>query len=103
MRFLVRSLASLSGLRIRCCRELWCRSQMWLGSHGAVVVVERKQIRLGTMRLWVRSLASLSGLRIQRCRELCCRLAAVALIRPLAWELPYFASVAIKRKKKGNI
>ena len=25
MRFLVRSLASLRGLRIRCCRELWCR------------------------------------------------------------------------------
>ena len=26
----VQSLASLSGLRIRHCRELWCRSQMWL-------------------------------------------------------------------------
>jgi len=43
----VRSLASLSGLRIRCCPELWCRSQ--------------------TRR----------------------RPAAIALIRPLAWEPPY--------------
>ena len=24
------SLASLSGLGIQCCRELWCRSQIWL-------------------------------------------------------------------------
>ena len=31
-------LASLSGLRIRHCHELWCRSQMWLGSHVAVAV-----------------------------------------------------------------
>ena len=28
------------------------------------------------------------------------RSAAVALIRPLAWELPYAEGVAIKRKKK---
>ena len=28
----VQSLASLSGLRIWCCRELWFRSQTWLGS-----------------------------------------------------------------------
>ena len=39
MRLQVRSLASLSGLRIWCCRELWCRSQTWLGSHIAVAVV----------------------------------------------------------------
>ena len=30
VRLRVRSLASLSGLRIRHCCELWCRSQMWL-------------------------------------------------------------------------
>jgi len=35
----VQSLAFLSGLRIQCCRELWCRSQMWLGSGVAVAVV----------------------------------------------------------------
>ena len=28
------------------------------------------------------------------------RLAAVALIQPLAWELPYAAGVALKRKNK---
>ena len=35
----VRSLASLSGLRIGHCRELWCRSQTQLGSDIAVAVV----------------------------------------------------------------
>ena len=39
MRTQVRSLASLGGLRIRCCRELWCRLQMQLGSGVAVAVV----------------------------------------------------------------
>ena len=29
-----------------------------------------------------------------------CRSAAAALIQPLAWELPYAAGVALKRKKK---
>ena len=38
MRLRVRSLASLGGLRIWCCRELWCRSQMPLGSCVAVAV-----------------------------------------------------------------
>ena len=35
----VRSLASISELRIRHCRELWCRSQTQLGSGVAVAVV----------------------------------------------------------------
>ena len=39
MRLQIQSLASLSGLRIRRCHELWCRSQMWLKSGVAVVVV----------------------------------------------------------------
>ena len=30
------------------------------------------------------------------------RLTAAALIRPLAWELPYAPDVAVKRKKKGR-
>ena len=38
MRLWVRSLASLSGLRIWRCHELWCRLQMRLGS-GIVVAV----------------------------------------------------------------
>ena len=61
------------------------------------------------MRLRVRSLPLLSGLTIRRCRELWCRLqmrlgsrvavalgrlAATALIRPLAWEPPYAAGAA---------
>ena len=29
----------LSELRIRCCCELWCRLQMWLGSGVAMAVV----------------------------------------------------------------
>ena len=37
-RMQVRSLALLSGLRIRHCHELWCRSQMQLRSHVAVAV-----------------------------------------------------------------
>ena len=38
MRMQVRSLASLSGLGIRHFHELWCRSQMQLGSGVAVAV-----------------------------------------------------------------
>ena len=34
MRTWIQSLASLSGLRFQHCRELWCRSQMQLGSGG---------------------------------------------------------------------
>ena len=40
MRMRVRSLASLSGLRIHHCCELWCRSQMQLRSRVAVAVVQ---------------------------------------------------------------
>ena len=36
MRTPIRSLATLSELRVQHCRELWCRSQMRLGSHIAV-------------------------------------------------------------------
>ena len=38
MRMWVRSLASLSWLRIQHCHELWCRLQMWLRSGVAVAV-----------------------------------------------------------------
>ena len=73
------------------------------------LVAQRKQIRL---------ISSLSGLRIQphsvRCGVGCRhgsdptrlwlwrRPAAVALIRPLAWELPYAAGAALKNKKQNN-
>ena len=36
MRMQVQSLASLNGLRIQHCHELWCRLQAWLGSRMAV-------------------------------------------------------------------
>ena len=39
MRMWVQSLALFSELRIRCFRELWYRSQMWLRSRVAVAVV----------------------------------------------------------------
>ena len=38
MRMRVRSLASISGLRIPCCHKLLCMSQMWLGSGIAMAV-----------------------------------------------------------------
>ena len=34
---------------------------------------------------------------------LCQRLAAAALLQPLAWEPPYAASIALKSKKKVNL
>ena len=64
------------------------------------------------MRIRVQSLALLSGLRIPGCGIdrrfgldpallwLWRRLVAVALMRPLAWELPYAMSVALKKKRK---
>ena len=39
MRMQVRSLASISGLGIHHCCELWCRSQMRVGSGVAVALV----------------------------------------------------------------
>ena len=46
---------------------------IWKENMGVPIVVQRKRIRLGTMRLRAWSLASLSGLRIWRCHELWCR------------------------------
>ena len=69
------------------------------------------------MRTWVWSLASLSGLGTQCCHELWCRSQtwfrshiavslcrpeAAAPIQPLAWELPYAACVALKKKDKNK-
>ena len=45
MRTCVRSLALLSGLRSQCCQELWCRSQMQLGSSVAVAMVQAGSYR----------------------------------------------------------
>ena len=83
---------------------------------GVPVVAQQKWTQLVSMRTGVWSLASLSGLRIQHCCGvgcrrgsdlallwLRCRLAAVALIIPLAWEPPYALGVALKRKKKNPL
>ena len=94
---------------------------MWPASHerevqlGVPIVMQRKRIRLGTMRFRVRSLAlfggSGSGVAMsygvgRRCGLdptllwLWCRPAATARMKPLAWEPPYAVGVALKRPKK---
>ena len=74
-------------------------------------MVQRKQIRLGTMSLWVRSLGLLSGLRIWHCHELWCRsqmrlgsgvAVASALIGPLARAPPHAAGAALEIQKDKN-
>ena len=72
MRLWVRSLASLSGLRIRHFHELWCDVAQILSCCGSDPEL-----------LWLWH-----------------RLAATALIRLLAWEPPYAVGVALKRQKK---
>lgn len=87
-----RELAQISKLQRMQCSLSWKED-----FEGVPIVVQRKRIRLGAMRLRVRSLALLSGLRIRCGRELCvgrrctldlallwlwCRLATIAPIRP---------------------
>ena len=83
--------------------------------RGVLIVAQWKQIGLVSMRLRVRLLASFSGLRVGCCRELWCRSqmwpqipqccgcdvgqAAIAPIRPLAWELPYATGTTLKNSK----
>ena len=50
MRLQVQSLASLNGLRIRRCRELWCRLQTW---HGSGVAVARKKKKVVAIIVFV--------------------------------------------------
>ena len=59
MRFRVRSLALLRGLRIRHCCELWCSLQMRLGSGVAMAVA------------WVAAVAQATGVAGQRKRNPC--------------------------------
>ena len=74
-------------------------------------MAQRKQIQLVSMRMQVQSLDSLSGSGIWCCYELWCRsqmrldpmwlwlwcrLAATALVPPLAWELPCTIGAALK-------
>ena len=77
-----------------------------------------KLIQLVSMKMWVQSLASLNGLGIPCCCELCgvghqcgsdsawlwlwCRSAAVAPIRPLAWNLHMPLVQPLKEKKEPS-
>ena len=80
-------------------------------------MAQRKQTRLVSMRMLVPFLASLSGSGIQHAVSygvdarrgsdptllwLWCRPAAVAPIRPLAWELPYASGAALKSKQTNK-
>ena len=49
---------------------LWLDDVLKYYYSGAPVVVQWKQIQLGTMRMQVRSLALLSGLRVWCCYKL---------------------------------
>ena len=99
VRMWVRSLASLSELRIWHCHKVQCRSQAQLGSEAPIqpsnlgnfhmlqVQLKKKkkksgsshcssrslQTQLLSMRMRVQSLVSLSGLRFWCCGELWCR------------------------------
>ena len=52
MRISVPSLASLSGLRICCCCELWCRLQTWLGPNVAMAVTRPAAVTLIQLPAW---------------------------------------------------
>ena len=67
--------------------------------QGVPIVAHGLRTQLVSMRIQIPSLASLSGLRIWHDHKLQCRLAAVAPIRPLAWERPSLG-VALKKKNE---
>ena len=73
------------------------------------IAAQQKPLQLVSMRMLVQSLASLRGSGIWHCCEMWGRsqvqpgsFIAVAMIRPLAWELPYVAGVALKSKKQNK-
>ena len=81
MRTWVRSLISLSGLRIRHCSELWCRpaamAPIWPPACG---IGRGRGSDLALLWLW-------------------CRPVATAQIKPLVWDSPYATDAALKRQK----
>ena len=83
LRLQVQSLALLSGLTIRCCRELWCRLQMQRRSDVAVSCGVGRRRGLDPVLLWLWQ-----------------RLAATAPIRPLAWDPPYATGAAQEKAKR---
>ena len=83
-------MASISGLRIQHCHELWCRSQTRLRSHIAVAQCIGIVMSCGIGRRLYLDLALL---------WLWHRLLAAAPVWPLARELPYAAGATLKRHK----
>ena len=65
VRLRVRSLALLSGLKIRCCCELWCRSQRQLGSHIAVAVAVARSAAVGSIPPLAWELPYVAGVAIK--------------------------------------
>ena len=114
MRTQVQSLASLSGLRIRRCCELWCRSQTQLGSRVAVAwavstalirplawegeaLKRQKKVELP---LWFTGIAVSCGGGRQCSTNIVLLELWHTLIGPQNWELPYAGGVVKKKKKK---
>ena len=62
----VRSLASLSGLRIQRCHELWCRSKTRLGSYVAVAVVYAGSCSSNSPLAWEPPYAASTALKRQK-------------------------------------
>ena len=72
---------------------------------GVPVLVQRKPIWLVSMRMQIPSLGSIPGLA-QWVGDLVllwlwCRPAAVAPIRPLAWEIPYATGAPLNKTKRN--
>ena len=66
MRTWVRFLVSLSGLRIQCCHELWCRLQTWLRSGVAVLWCRLAAVAPTQPPAWERPYATSTALKKKR-------------------------------------
>ena len=95
MRTQVRSLASLSGFRIRHCHELWCRSQMHLRSGVAVAVGG------SCSRVLVPSLGTYICCRYSPKKTKKSKIQIYAVYRPHTWNSKIQQS-AVKGCKKTN-
>ena len=93
------------------------RPLAWEPPYATGAALEKAKRQKVTKRKWNQSLALLSGLRIWHCQKysvggrgelnhemlwLWCRLAAIALIRPLAWEPPYATGAALEKAKRPH-
>ena len=63
------SLASLSGVRIRLCHELWCRLQMWMQSHIALALALAVAIATAPIRPLAWELTYASGAAPQKAKK----------------------------------